>query len=112
LTPYAPIVRFSSNEVVKYSSYSNVRQYLAAQFFLGSFPSPVPPTSPFFVRPSSRPEGRSLKRESAMFCPPDGPEMVRLYVLETMGVTRAAVTAYCAEYPVSRIDINADHSTS
>ena len=47
-----------------------------------------------------------------MFCPPDGPEMVRLYMLETMGVTRAAVTAYCAEYPVSRIDINADHSTS
>ena len=73
LTPCAPIVRFSSNEVVKYSFYSNVRQYLAAQFFLGPFSAPVPPTSPFFVRPSSRPEGRSHYCESVMFCPPDGP---------------------------------------
>jgi hypothetical protein len=46
LTPCAPIVRFSSNEVVKCSSCSDVRQYLAAQFFLGPFPAPVPPTSP------------------------------------------------------------------
>ena len=46
LTPCVPIVRFSSNEVVKCSSCSDVRQYLAAQFFLGPFPAPVPPTSP------------------------------------------------------------------
>jgi hypothetical protein len=38
-------VRFSSNEVVKCSSCSDVRQYLAAQFFLGPFPAPAPPTS-------------------------------------------------------------------
>lgn len=45
LTPCVPIVRFSSNEVVKCSSCSDVRQYLAAQFFLGPFPAPVQPTS-------------------------------------------------------------------
>ena len=46
LTPCVPIVRFSSNEVVKCSSCSDVRQYLAAQFFLGPFQAPVPPASP------------------------------------------------------------------
>jgi len=46
LTPCVPIVRFSSNEVVKCSSCGDVRQYLAVQFFLGPFPAPVPPTSP------------------------------------------------------------------
>jgi hypothetical protein len=46
LTPCAAIVRFSSNEVVKCSSCSDVRQYLAAQFFLGPYPAPVPPSSP------------------------------------------------------------------
>ena len=46
LTPCVPIVRFRSNEVVKCSSCSDVRQYLAAQFFLGPFQAPVPPASP------------------------------------------------------------------
>ena len=46
LTPCAPITRFSSNEVVKCTSCADVRQYLAAQFFLGPYPAPVPPSSP------------------------------------------------------------------
>jgi hypothetical protein len=46
LTPCAPVVRFNSNEVVKCSSCNDVRQYLAAQFFLGPFPAPAPQTSP------------------------------------------------------------------
>jgi hypothetical protein len=46
LTPCSPIARFSSNEVVKCTHCNDIRQYLAAQFFLGPFPKSGPLAAP------------------------------------------------------------------
>ena len=51
LTPCAPIVRFNYNEVVKYSSYSNVRQYLAPNSSLVTLPGTRPTDFPDFRTP-------------------------------------------------------------
>ena len=46
LVPCSAIERFRTNEVVKCTHCNDIRQYLAAQFFLGPFPRSGPTAEP------------------------------------------------------------------
>jgi len=65
LVPCSPIARFSPNEVVQCSHCQDIRQYLAAYFFLGPFPY----SSPTAQKPPKHRYGPTLVVAASIIAP-------------------------------------------